>query len=74
MQDKAIEKYGAVNTSIGHSQGSVVTRNLHDEGKTGEVINVNPASKGETQKSNEYNVRSKKYVVSALSVPANFIK
>jgi hypothetical protein len=74
VQDKTIQKYGKVDTNVGHSQGAIITRNLNDEGKTGEVINVNPASKGETQKDNEYNVRSKKDVVSALSVPANFIK
>jgi len=74
VQDKAIQKYGAVQSNVGHSQGAIITRNLNDDNKTGEVINVNPASKGETQKANEYNVRSKKDVVSALSVPANFIK
>ena len=43
-QDAAIAKYGSVNTNIGHSQGAVITRKLNEQGKTGEVINVNGAS------------------------------
>jgi superfamily II DNA or RNA helicase len=73
-QDKAIKKYGKVDSNIGHSQGAIITRNLNEEGKTGEVINVNPASKGEAAKDNEYNVRSKNDVVSALQVPADYIR
>ena len=73
-QNAAIKKYGKVDSNIGHSQGAIITRNLNDAGKTGEIINVNPASKGESAKDNEFNVRSKNDVVSALSVPANYIK
>ena len=57
-QDEAIQKYGKVDTNVGHSQSGIITRKLNNLGKTGEVINVNPASLGESQKKNETIVRS----------------
>lgn len=57
-QDEAIKKYGKVDTNVGHSQSGVITRKLNALGKTGEVINVNPASLGEKQKENETVVKS----------------
>ena len=58
-QDEAIKKYGKVDANVGHSQGAIITRKLNNLGKTGEVINVNPASKGEKQKENETVVKSR---------------
>jgi hypothetical protein len=57
-QDEAIKKYGKVDANVGHSQSGIITRKLDALGKTGEVINVNPASLGERQKENETVVRS----------------
>jgi len=57
-QDEAIKKYGKVDTNVGHSQSGIITRKLNALGKTGEVINVNPASLGEKQRENETVVRS----------------
>lgn len=57
-QEEAIKKYGKVDTNVGHSQSGVITRKLNALGKTGEVINVNPASLGERQKANETVVKS----------------
>ena len=57
-QDEAIKKYGKVDANVGHSQSGVITRKLNALGKTGEVINVNPASLGEKQKGNETVIRS----------------
>lgn len=57
-QDEAIKKYGKVDTNVGHSQSGIITRKLNALGKTGEVINVNPASLGEKQKENETVVKS----------------
>jgi hypothetical protein len=57
-QDEAIKKYGKVDANVGHSQSGIITRKLNDLGKTGEVINVNPASLGEKQKKNETIVKS----------------
>lgn len=58
IQDEAIKKYGKVDANVGHSQSGIITRKLNDLGKTGEVINVNPASLGEKQRENETVVRS----------------
>jgi len=57
-QKAAVAKYGSVDTNVGHSQSGIITRKMNDLGLTGEVINVNPASKGEKQKENETVVRS----------------
>ena len=73
VQKEAIKKYGKENIStIGHSQGAVLSRKLGKDTK--EVINVNPAYKGEKQAKNEYNVRSGSDVVSALVAPVNKVK
>ena len=74
VQDKAIEKYGKVDTNIGHSQSGIITRNLNAKGKTGQVININPAITMEKQKKNEYNVRSNLDVVSSLAAINPFMK
>jgi hypothetical protein len=64
IQDKAEAKYGAKNIStIGHSQGSILSRKLGKNSK--EIINVNPAYKGEVPLKNEYNIRADKDVVSS---------
>lgn len=57
VQKAAERKYGADNvTTLGHSQGSVIARNVGRDSK--QVINVNPAWLGESQLKNEYVVRS----------------
>lgn len=68
IQDKAEDKYGKSNIStLGHSQGSVLARELGKDTK--QVINVNPAYKFERPLKNEYTVRSSGDVVSALYAP-----
>ena len=52
-QQKAIRKYGKVNTNIGHSQGAIITRLLNKAGLTDEIINLNSAYKFESQAYNE---------------------
>jgi hypothetical protein len=57
VQKRAELKYGADNvTTLGHSQGSVIARNVGRDSK--QIINVNPAWMGETQSKNEYVVRA----------------
>ena len=73
-QNKAISKYGKVDTNVGHSQSGIITRKLNDEGKTGEVINVNPASFFEDKKDNEYTIRSSFDPVSMFSKGATTVK
>ena len=64
-QEDTEKKYGAKNVStIGHSQGSVLSRNLGENSK--EIINLNPAYIAEKPKSNEYNIKSSRDVVSGL--------
>ena len=66
-QKKAIEKYGKESiTNVGHSQGAIITRNLKDKGLTNQLINVNPASKGEKIRRGETVIKSSGDVVSAL--------
>jgi hypothetical protein len=68
VQEQAEKKYGKKNIStLGHSQGAVLARKLGADTK--EVINVNPAFKGEKPKKNEYNIRSSADVVSGLYAP-----
>ena len=68
VQDLAEKKYGKKNIStLGHSQGAVLARKLGADTK--EVINVNPAFKGEVPKKNEYNIRASADVVSGLYAP-----
>lgn len=56
-QKKAEKKYGAKNvTTIGHSQGAIIARNVAS--KSNQVINVNPAWRGEPHLANEYVIRS----------------
>jgi len=63
MQELAEKKYGASNiTTIGHSQGAILARELGK--KTKEIITLNPAYKGEKPLKNEYNIRSSRDVVS----------
>jgi hypothetical protein len=65
IQEKAVKKYGASNIStVGHSQGAVLAHKLGQDTK--EVINLNPAFKGEKQGKNEYTVRSSSDVVSGV--------
>lgn len=66
VQRKAIEKYGKVDTNVGHSQAGIITRKLNQKGLTGEVINLNPAAMGERQKKNEFVIRSASDPVSML--------
>ena len=66
-QEKAIAKYGKENiTNVGHSQGSIIARELNKEGLTNQVIAVNPASKAEKVKKNEVVIKSSGDLVSAL--------
>lgn len=66
VQREAIDKYGKVDTNVGHSQGGIITRELNKKGLTGEVINLNPASKGEKVKKNEFIIKSVMDPVSLL--------
>jgi hypothetical protein len=66
-QEKAVAKYGKENiTNVGHSQGSIIARELNKEGLTNQVIAVNPASKGEKVRKNEVVIKSSGDIVSAL--------
>lgn len=68
LQNKAEDKYGKSNiTTIGHSQGSVLARELGNDTK--QIINVNPAYKFEKPLKNEYNIRSSGDIVSSLYAP-----
>jgi len=66
-QNAAIEKYGSVDTNVGHSQSQAIASNLNRRGLTGEIITVNGATMPwDTQASNETRIRSKGDVVSAV--------
>jgi hypothetical protein len=70
-QDKASIKYGNANlTTIGHSQGSVLSRLSGKDSK--QIIQLNPAFLGERQLPNEYVIRSNADPVSALKPVANY--
>jgi hypothetical protein len=63
MQQEASKKYGDKNiTTLGHSQGAILARELGKNTK--EIITLNPAYKGEKPLKNEYNIRSSRDVVS----------
>ena len=63
LQTATENKYGANNVStLGHSQGSTLSRELGQNSK--EIINLNPAYKGEKPLKNEYNIRSSGDIVS----------
>jgi len=63
LQTATEKKYGSQNVStLGHSQGSHLSRELGGNSK--EIINLNPAYKGEKPLKNEYNIRSSGDVVS----------
>ena len=66
VQEKAIDKYGKVDKNIGHSQSGVIARKMKKKGLTDEVIQVNPASLGEKNKSNVHTIRANNDVVSVL--------
>lgn len=69
---KAIEKYGGNNcTIIGHSQGAIYTRMNSD--KVNDTVTVNPAARFESQKSNEYTIRSSMDVVSSAQALGNSV-
>ena len=57
---------------VGHSQSAVITNLLNQEfpNKIYEVINLNGANLGETERDNEYNIRSKMDLVSLLHKPS----
>jgi len=66
----AIKKYGGENcTIIGHSQGAIYTRINAD--KVNDTITLNPAARFETQKPNEYTIRSSLDVVSSAQALGN---
>ena len=68
VQDKVEAKYGKKNIStLGHSQGSILARELGADTK--EIININPAYSFEKPKKNEYNIRSENDVVSSAYAP-----
>jgi len=63
LQEATEHKYGSENVStLGHSQGSHLAREHGQNSK--EIINLNPAYKGEKPLPNEYNIRSSGDVVS----------
>jgi hypothetical protein len=57
---------------VGHSQSAVITNLLNKEfpHKIYEVISLNPASLGENERDNEYNIRSRIDLVSLLHKPS----
>lgn len=64
IQQDAGKKYGDKNiTTLGHSQGAILARELGQNSK--EIITLNPAYKGEKPLKNEYNIRSSRDLVSA---------
>ena len=66
-QRNVIKKYGKDSiTNVGHSQGAIITRKLKDKNLTSNLINVNPASKGEKVRKGETVIKSSGDVVSAL--------
>jgi hypothetical protein len=65
-QQKAIEKYGSVDANVGHSQGAAVARKIGKKNMTKQVVNINPASKGEREDDNVTTLKSGRDVVSAL--------
>ena len=70
LQDATHNKYGAENVStLAHSQGSVNARSHGQNSK--EIINLNPAYKGEKPLKNEYNIRSSGDIVSIALHPTN---
>jgi hypothetical protein len=70
LQDATHNKYGAENVStLAHSQGSVNARAHGQNSK--EIINLNPAYKGERPLKNEYNIRSSGDIVSIALHPTN---
>ena len=74
-QKSVIEKYGRLpDVNIGHSQGGIITRKLNAMGLCKQVINVNPAITTESQRKNEFNVRSSSDVVSALAMVNPWMK
>lgn len=73
-QKKAVEKYGKVDTNVGHSQSGIITRKLNNLGLTDEIINVNPASLGEKLAKNETAIRSSFDPVSMFQPAAMKIK
>ncbi len=74
VQDKAIQKYGKVNTNVTHSQSGIIGRKLNEKGKTRQVIEVNPAIMFEKQKKNEFIVKSQNDPVSLLTNINPFLK
>jgi len=73
IQQNAELKYGAKNVStLGHSQGAVLTRKLGKNSK--EMITLNPAWLGENQAPNEYVIRSGADAVSSGLAPVNWLK
>ena len=66
MHEEVVKKYGKSKiTSIGHSQGAILARELGNDGY--EVITLNPASRGEYKGNNIYDVKSSLDVVSSMS-------
>jgi len=73
-QKKAIEKYGKVDTNLGHSQAGIITRKLNKRGLTDDVVNINPATFYDKPKKNETNLRSTYDPVSMFNRGATTIK
>ena len=73
LQERAEAKYGNEQTdTLSHSQGSILANKLGKNTKN--IINLNPAYKGEATGKNVTNIRSSNDVVSALLKPANAIR
>jgi DNA-directed RNA polymerase subunit F len=71
IQVKVLEKYPEFQVlNVGHSQGAAITKRLNEEGLTGEVININPASlPTDRKKDNETTIRSSGDIVSMYDRP-----
>jgi hypothetical protein len=67
VQKEAKEKYGSVDTNVGHSQSGVIARKFAKNGKTKEAVLVNPATLGERTGDNVKTVRSDRDLVSILN-------
>ena len=72
LNNNALKKYSGYQfESIGHSQGSLLSRLLSDTSLN--RIELNPAYKAEAMNDNEYIIRSSGDAVSALTVPKKWM-
>jgi hypothetical protein len=66
VQKRTLDKYGEVDANIGHSQGAVIARKMGKQGKTKQVVNINPATLGVKEADNVTTIKSSRDPVSVL--------